>query len=432
MNLQTLLTLCILSLTVLEPLGAQDRAVKPATVAAAMQAIDLTKLPVVTGSKEPINRSVGSLSYTAPGDCKAAFEFHRAQLKKLKWSEQPDAMVTDMYASGMYTRDGFLVSLSTNPQGEPNKSSVTITLHGNVDLSKLPKPKGLETLYVGPQVAMYTTKTDVKETAAECRKLLLAQGWQVYGDAGDSQFYKQNAIRLLVNVAAAPAQMGKTSVSFSAEQLSADIPAPVDTVQLQYSDSTKEVLFDTKSSEDDIEKFYRTTLTKLGWEATTDKPFSIDWKHGLIFRSKAKEMLSLEMYTVKDENVLRVKMRYQTAEEVAAEEKRFQEAMAAKKNTPAPKVGKVKIEAPEGAEFTEVNAKQLEFTYTAGKAKAAATAIRKKLKDAGWKESVAVDDAMAGQFTLEMGEAEITIQYIDTGVLPAEITIRGSGIELER
>ena len=51
-------------------------------------------------------------------------------------------------------------------------------------------------------------------------------------------------------ITAAPALDGKTSVSFSSEQLSADLPAPSDTAQLQYADSTKQVLFDTKESED--------------------------------------------------------------------------------------------------------------------------------------------------------------------------------------
>jgi hypothetical protein len=410
-------------------LVAAEPATKPATVAQALQALDLTKLPAMTGTKEPPNRSVGNLSYIAPGDCKAAFEFHRAQLKKLKWTGQPGAMVTDMYGSGMFARDGFLASLSTSPQG--TDVFVAINLHGNVDLSKLPKPAGLESLYVGPQVAMYTTKAAVKDTAAECKKLLLAQGWQVYGDAGDSSYFKQNAIRLLVSVAEAPAQMGKTSVSYTAEQLSADIPAPVETVQLQYSDSTKEVLFDTKASEDEIEKFYRETLTKLGWKATTDKPFAIDWKRGLIFRSAAKEMLSLEMYTVEEEKVLRVVIRYQTAAEVDAEEKRFQEAMAAKKNAPKPKVGQVKIKVPEGADITEESAQQLEFKVASDKAKSVLTAIQKDLAKAGWRESVSAAEEVAGQITFKKGEAEITILYVIPGIIPAEITIRGSGIELE-
>jgi hypothetical protein len=429
MHRQTLFTLAFLfHASIL--LVAAEPATKPATVAQALQALDLTKLPAMTGTKEPPNRSVGNLSYIAPGDCKAAFEFHRAQLKKLKWTEQPGAMVTDMYGSGMFARDGFLASLSTSPQG--TDVFVAINLHGNVDLSKLPNPAGLESLYVGPQVAMYTTKAAVKDTAAECKKLLLAQGWQVYGEAADTRYFTQNAIRLLVTVSEAPAQMGKTSVSFTAEQLSADIPAPVETVQLQYSDSTKELLFDTKSSEDEIEKFYRDTLTKLGWKATTDKPFAIDWKRGLTFRSAAKEMLSLEMYTVEEEKVLRVVIRYQTAAEVDAEEKRFQEAMAAKKNAPKPEVATVKIEVPKGAEFTEVTAQQLEFTVATGKAKAAASAIRKALTKAGWEETVIIDEALAGQFNLEMGEAEISIQFVDTGVLPAEFTIRGTGVNLER
>jgi hypothetical protein len=112
---------------------------------------------------------------------------------------------------------------------------------------------------------MYTAGGSVTETAEACRKLLLAQGWQPYGKAGDTLFFKQNALRLTVTVTAAPALGGKTSVSFSAEQLSADLPAPSDTVQLQYTDSTKQVLFDTKDSADAIVVLScRMAISRLG------------------------------------------------------------------------------------------------------------------------------------------------------------------------
>ncbi len=405
---------------------------KPATVAEAAKALDFMTLPSLKGAIEPISRTVGRISYSVPSDCKAAFEFHRQGLLKQKWTELPGTTVTDEYASGMYTREGFVASMSAIPVGEPGTVNVSIMLHGNVDLAKLPRPADLKPVYVGPQVAMYSTEVSVEKTTEACRKLLLAQGWLPYGKAGERQFYKQNAVRLTAYISATADPMGKTSVCFSTEQLSADVPAPVENVQLQYSDSTKEVLFDTHESEDAMEKFYRETLTKSGWKATTDKPFKIDWKRGLIFRNAAKDMLELEMYEVEDEKVLRVIVKHQTAAEVAAIEKAHADALAAKKNTPEPKLGKVQITIPAGAEMTEITEKSLEFTVATGQGQTAAAAIRKALTDAGWKETVTTADDMVGVIEFKKGEQEISLNYVDPGFIPAEITIQGTGVELEQ
>jgi len=405
---------------------------KPATAADAMAALNLLTLPAFKGAVEPVNRTVGHMSYNAPGDPQAAFEFHRQQLLKQKWIELPGSAVTDQYASGMFTRHGFLASLSASPLGEPEMVNVALILHGNVDLQKLPIPTDLKPVYVGPQVAMYSSDVPVELTIAACHKLLLAQGWLPYGQAGDSQFFRQNAIRLTANIAAAPAQMGKTMVSYSAEQLSAEVPAPVENVQLQYSDSTKQVLFDTQESEDAIEEFYRTTLTKQGWKATTDKPFAIDWKRGLIFRNKAMDMLELEMYEVEDEKVLRVTVRHYTAAEQEAIEQAADAALAAKQNSPMPKLEKIKITIPSGADVTEITEKTLEFTVATGQGKAAAAAIRQALSDAEWKEHVTTADDTLGVIEFTKGEQKLSLHYVDPGFIPAEITIKGSGVELEK
>ena len=206
------------------------------------------------------------------------------------------------------------------------------------------------------------------ETTDACRKLLVAQGWQPYGKAGDTLFFKQNAIRLTVSIMAAPALGGKTTVSLSSEQLSADLPAPSDTVQLQYADSTKQILFDTKESEDAIVAFYRKSLGSIGWKATTDNTLKIDWKNVLIFRNAAKDMLTLEMYPVKDENVLRVTLKHQSAAEVAAIEKHLDEQAAAAKNKKEMPLPKVTIALPSGVKLIEQTASRLEFTVVAGRA----------------------------------------------------------------
>ncbi|MBI5758574.1 MAG: hypothetical protein HZA46_08660 [Planctomycetales bacterium] len=408
---------------------------KPATVTEAVRVLDLTTFPLLKGAKEPVNRSVARLSYTAPSDCKTAFEFQRKTLASQKWTELPGSNATAEYANGTFTRDGFVASMSVSPLGDPKQPgmvNVSLMLHGNVDLKKLPMPADLKPTYVGPQVAMYSTDVSVEKTAEACRKLLLAQGWQPYGKAGDTQFFKQNAIRLTAYITAAPALKGKTSVSFTAEQLSADVPAPADTVDLQYSDSTKQVLFDTKGSEDSVEAFYRKTLGSAGWKATTDNTVKIGFKDMVIFRNAAQDMFSLEMYEMKDEQVLRVTLKHQSAAEVAAIEKRLDEESAAKKSKKETPLTRVKIVLPPGAKLTEEAKTRLEFTVGAGKAKTTAESIRKGLRDAGWKEVVTTADAMVGEIEFTKDNQELTLSYVDTGFLHAEFTIRGPRVELEK
>jgi hypothetical protein len=122
--------------------------------------------------------------------------------------------------------------------------------------------------------ASYITEVSVEQTADACRKLLLAKGWQPYGMAGDVLFFKQNAVRLAARISTAPAQGGKTVIDYSTELMSVDLPAPADTVGLQYTDVNTQLFFDAKTSEQDIVGFYRPTLAKAGWEATTEKPRS--------------------------------------------------------------------------------------------------------------------------------------------------------------
>ncbi|MBI1309921.1 hypothetical protein GC176_01335 [bacterium] len=417
--------------------ASQATSGKAATVADAVRVLDLNAFQAMPGAAEPVNRTVARLSYNVTSNCQAAFDFHRAKLLQLKWTEEPGSAVTEQYASGMFSRDGFLASLSATPLGDPKQPgliNVSLTLHGNVDLKKLPQPPNLKEIYVGPQVAMYATSASVADTTAAARELLLKAGWQPYGQTQGSQWYKQNAVRLTVTIGAAPAQGGATSVSYSAEQLSADVPAPADTVQLQYADSTKQILFDTKDSEDGIIDFYRKKLGESGWKSTTDNPVKIGFRDTMIFRDPAQDMFTLEMYPIKDENVLRVTMKYQTAAEVAEIEKQVKEQVAAAKkkrdaenSRPIPKVS---IKPPADATVTEATAKRMEFTLASGKAKAAVDALRKTFKADGWKEDATIAEAMVGDITFRKGDQEISLSYVDPGFIPAEITIDGKRVEL--
>lgn len=410
-----------------------------ATVSDATKVLDLMKLPVLENAQEPVSRSVASLSYLTKGSCQAAYEFHKKSLVKLKWTEAPGSSVTEQYASGTFTNHGFVASLSVSPSYDPQQQgmvNVSVILHGNVDLKSLPMPKGMKSVYVGPQVAMFSTTASVEETQQACRDLLLKAGWEPYGETPGSMWLKQNAVRLTASVSSAPAQGGQTMVSYSSEQLSADIPAPSDTVQLQYSDSTKQLLFDTKQSAEEILAFYQKTLSGRGWKVTTENPIQSGFREQLIFRNPAKEMFTLEWYPVKEEEVLRVTLKFQTAAEVDALDKAVAEMIAekkkqmeAEKNTKLPVI---EIALPAGAEVTEESAQVLEFTLPSGKAKAALDQLRKSLRDSGWKEEVTLAEAVAGEISLKKGDQEISLSYVDPGFIAAEVTIKGNKVALAK
>ena len=141
---------------------------------------------------------------------------------------------------------------------------------------------------------MYSTEAAVPATADAIRNLFVAQGWVPYGKAGDSDFFKQNAILATATVSSAPAQGGKTMIQYSNQLISSDIPAPPDVEDLRYVDEPPELTFAT-TNQDAIVDFYRKTLAAAGWKSTMDKMVDVDEKPTMIFRNPAKEMITLAM-----------------------------------------------------------------------------------------------------------------------------------------
>jgi len=58
------------------------------------------------------------------------------------------------------------------PSGVPNVVNVTLQNHGNVDLTKLPKPDDTTDLYVQPFSAIYVSRLSVDAARSKCRELL--------------------------------------------------------------------------------------------------------------------------------------------------------------------------------------------------------------------------------------------------------------------
>ena len=191
-----------------EDTTSADAIKTPATVEQAARVLDLSTFPLMDGARSAESRHVANLSYVAPGDPKKALEFHRKAFGAQGWKELPNSTISDQSASAMFARDGFVVSLSVIPF-EATGVAVRLQNLGNVKPGKLPVPPGAKPVYVGEPTAMYDTEAAVPATADAIRNLFVAQGWVPYGKAGDSDFFKQNAILATVTVSSAPARAGR-------------------------------------------------------------------------------------------------------------------------------------------------------------------------------------------------------------------------------
>jgi hypothetical protein len=428
-----------------EDTSSGDAIKTPATVEQAARVLDLSTFPLMDGARSAESRHVANLSYVAPGDPKKALEFHRKAFSAQGWKELPNSTISDESASAMFSRDGFVVSLSVIPF-EATGVSVRLQNLGNVKPGKLPVPPGAKPVYVGEPTAMYDTEAAVAATADAIRNLFAAHGWVPYGTAGDSDFFKQNAILATATVSSAPAQGGKTMIQYSNQLISSDIPAPPNVEDLRYVDEPPELTFAT-TNQDAVVDFYRKTLAAAGWKSTMDKMIDVDGKPTMIFRNPAKEMITLSMpYVLKGK--LLGSVRFQSATELAeldrkikeaaprlraeAEAKAAKEAKEAAELAERNKVPKVAVTLPADAKDVKQTKDSIKFTVGKGKAKAAVESFRTQFREGGWKEDVASMAGMAGTllFSKENGQS-VNITYSDTGFMPTEISLSAMRAELE-
>jgi hypothetical protein len=116
-------------------------------------------------------------------------------------------------------------------------------------------------------------------------------------------------------------------------------------------------------------------------------------------------------------------LRKKAQEREAKEAAEFAEA-----HKPLPKVA---VLLPADITGLDQTKDEIKFKVGSGKAKAIAQTWRQQFHDTGWKEDVATLDGMAGAISLSKEKQSLTINYTDTGMTPAEITISAMGAELE-
>jgi hypothetical protein len=410
---------------------------KPATVSEAAAVLDLSTFPLLPGVKDPGARVVAELSYQADSEnVKTAFEFQKRHLLERQWKELSEPQFFDQSASGEFGRDGYRLSVSVFAPGEAGKVNVHIQNHGNVNLRKLPAPPGAKLQYAFPAVASFVTEAAVDQTAEAVRKLLLADGWQPYGSAGDTMQFKQNAVQLDARVVAPPAQPGKTFIDYSTAQLSADLPAPPDAARVDYADSIKQLNVEAMGTPENVAAFYKGALGPAGWQPTSDNPIKDRFESFMIFRNPAKDMLTLTMRELEEQKMTRVTLKHQSAAEVEEIDRQIRLAMderkkreAEERNRPKPKAA---ITLPADASDVQATPQEIEFQLGTGKAKAALDALSSQLQAAGWKAEEPVGQKEAGQLRFTKDSHSISVLYVDPGFIPAQITITASGVELER
>jgi hypothetical protein len=408
-----------------------------ATVAAAANVLALDDTPIVHGSDDPSVQQVTCLSYRAKSNVKQAYDFHKKQLQERGWKEQPQASVSDEYASGTFGRDGFVVSVTVMPAAPSDtpttskaESDVRIQNHGNVDLSKLPNAPDAKAVYVGPLTAIYTTAMPPAQAEELIRTSLSKAGWVPYGGSPGIQSYRKAAVVVTAMTMAAPAQANSTSINYTVKMVPLELPAPPNATQLQFSDDRIQLAFDSEWDAEKIGDFYREQLAEASWKATTERMIEDRPMKSLIFRNEAGDLLDLQVRDLGGAS--RVLLQHQSAEQVEEETTRAKaaaEAAMEKKNAPKD-LPRVRLALPDGAKSNKQSASSAEWTVATGSAKKIAESLRASLLKDGWKVTTATLDAMVGVLVLENKDATLTIDYTDTGFLPAEVSIRASRCEL--
>ncbi len=403
----------------------------PTTVVEVNEKLDLETLPLPKGAEMAGYRRAAELSYTVKTTTKKAFDFVDRQLADRGWKQVPGAVDRGGFVSADYQLDGYGVHLSTIPQGLFT-AQIMLSHKGNVALVDIPVPTNVEKMYAFPGVVMYKSPDSVEATAKACHEGMLAADWSPYGGAGQTAYYRQNAMQIEVNVMSAPGQGGATVISITSKLLSLELPAPPFADDFRYSDGTTVLSFDTDKTPQEVADFYRKQLAPVGWKATTDKPVAIDWKQFTIFRNAGQEMITIETHEF--EGQTRVKLDHQNALSVADDDLRGNIAFGEKAKYSDKKWLEVEVAIPSGLKVKQLEDWALKIPTPKENAFATAETIIKSLVVAGWtSETKEVDDPVIRSYRLaKQDQRIITLIAIEPPKREPWVAVVGiGGVKLE-
>jgi hypothetical protein len=151
----------------------------------------------------------------------AVFDFQRTALTDRGCQELAEPTF-GVSADSFFRKDGFFITVTVFSADEPGRVLVRLKNHGNVNLAKLPVPKGAERRDSYPTITTFVCDAPQAKTAEELRHLLQGAGWQPYGKRGDWLRFKKNAVLLEARVQTRKAEPGKSFIDLTSELLSAD------------------------------------------------------------------------------------------------------------------------------------------------------------------------------------------------------------------
>jgi hypothetical protein len=411
--------------------AAREPASPAASPADAAKQLDLATFPLLDGADAASVRQTTALAYDVKAGLKAAYGQIRKQLTERGWKEEPQASVTDDYASGVFSRNGYVTSLTIMPASDSGLAAIRLQQHGNVDLARLPAGPDAKVVYGGPTSLILGTPATAEKAAAWIDGALTKAGWEPYGSGGPTRMYRQRGVILTTLISDAVPPATGAVIQYSTRMVAQEIPAPPDAEQIQFADDLNQLAFDARADAAAIADFYRERLAAAEWKPTTERWVEDGFSRSLIFRHAAGDLLLLEHREVDGRS--RVVVRHQSAAEVKAEGERFRaaQALAMKEKASAPRLRRVAILVPNGAQGDADGGGSVRWTVPQGSAVTHAKAIRQALQDDGWKETSGALEPLAGMVVLDKDDASITIDYTDTGFLPAELNVRASRCELE-
>jgi hypothetical protein len=459
---------------------------KAATVEAAAKVLDLRTLGTPEGAELQGEQHVGAMSYGTSADPTAAYKFQKQQLTKLGWKELPGAMTEAAYASGMFSKDGYSLSVSTSASGQPEKERTTfvyIMNFGNVAVKSLPVIKGATTTFVNEATGIYSVDLKVQDAADKTLKLLLDAGWQPYGynDVSDElkQFQvKRNAIQIGVMVNLAPAQGNNTAVMYSTSLLAVDIPAPGNAEQLNFTGQQKTLRFESPEDFAAVVGFYEKTLPAQGWKPSGEKMVLGEDDFGRpvgtrVFTNAVGDVIDVTLEKSEDKTSAVVKhlsrqeiqaakkklaedQKKLLAENAAAKDEEMKESddsepdadalanaliaealggkgkkSSGKKKSAAKASDAVQIKVPEGTKVNKTSDNVLQIKVGAGKGLKTAEFIQGHMAADGWEVEGDDLEKDSGNLDFKKDDQSITLTYVDTGFTDVMMMMIGIGTPLD-
>lgn len=199
-----------------------------------------------------------------------------------------------------------------------------------IDLSKLPRLSGASVVYAGPSSTIYTASGSVEQAAEAVTKALAAAGWQAYGDPFSQAApnapqrimnFKKGPQAIVAFVSPAPAQGNTTSVSYSANALTNDLPFPKDATDIGFAPERPHLRAMSGESVAALLDFFRKDMATLGYQPWTGKPEHISDKGALTFFTRDNQKILVLSLTRNDEGRTRIDMSPTTARVLTAESK---------------------------------------------------------------------------------------------------------------